>query len=67
MLYAKFNKNRNFKANPWGVKFWYFDGFSHRENGPAFQRFDGAKCWYLNGEFYTEEEFKAELVKRGLK
>jgi len=46
-----------------GDKWWYVDNKRHREDGPAFE-YNGGKQWYLNGEYYTEEEHKAEMKKR---
>jgi hypothetical protein len=36
---------------------WYINGKRHREDGPAFERANGDKAWYINGEKLTEEEF----------
>ena len=34
------------------VKVWRSDGFVHREDGPAIERPDGTKSWYLSGVHY---------------
>jgi hypothetical protein len=33
------------------------DGEQHRTDGPAVERADGGKCWYVHGKELTEEEF----------
>ena len=43
-----------------GNKLYYSDRkmtILHREDGPAFESADGGKCWYINGEILSEEEF----------
>ena len=32
-----------------GTKEWRLNGEFHREDGPAVERADGNKLWYLNG------------------
>ena len=47
-----------------GHKLYYSDRemtIFHREDGPAFESADGGKCWYINGEPLTEEEFNARM------
>ena len=39
-----------------GDKSWYLNDKLHREDGPAFEGFDGHKEWWLNGTEVTEEE-----------
>lgn len=39
------------------------DGRFHREDGPAVERADGTKYWYLNDKKYTEEEFLKKTSK----
>jgi hypothetical protein len=36
---------------------WYKLGTNqlHREDGPAIERSDGTKCWYLNGKLHCED------------
>ena len=36
---------------------------SHREDGPAVERSNGEKAWYLNGERVTEEEHRIHTQK----
>ena len=43
-----------------GDKFWYQNDKLHRLDGPAIERVDGTKYWYLDGIPYTEEEFEAK-------
>ena len=41
-----------------GDKFYYKDkkmNIRHREDGPAVERADGDKVWYLNGERHRED------------
>ena len=40
-----------------GTKYWYRDGLIHRENGPAVEWYDGSKRYYLEGWWYSEEEY----------
>ena len=42
-----------------GDKHWCLNGKLHREDGPAIERADGSKSWYLNDEELTEAEFNA--------
>ena len=42
-----------------GDKHWGLNGKLHREDGPAIERADGSKSWYLNDEELTEAEFNA--------
>ena len=42
-----------------GDKHWFLNGKLHREDGPAIERADGSKSWYLNDEELTEAEFNA--------
>jgi len=50
-----------------GQKEWYIDGKRHREDGPAIEYTDGTKSWWLNNKKYSKEDWKVELIKRGLK
>ena len=34
----------------YGTKAWFLNGKLHREEGPAVERPDGTKEWYLNDE-----------------
>ena len=42
-----------------GDKHWCLNGKLHREDGPAIERADGSKSWYLNDEELSEAEFNA--------
>jgi hypothetical protein len=44
-----------------GSKKWFKENNIHRGNGPAVEYYDGRKLWYINGEVYTEEEYKNEM------
>ena len=37
-------------VDPWGSKYWYKDDKRHREDGPAVDRSNEYKLWYLDGE-----------------
>ena len=38
-----------------GSKFWYLNGKSHREDGPAYEGANGTKWWYINGKHHRED------------
>ena len=40
---------------PDGDKFWYLNGLSHREDGPAIELANGYKAWWFNGERHRED------------
>ena len=40
-----------------GTKEWYLDNKLHREDGPAVERADGDKAWFLNGKKLSERSF----------
>ena len=42
-----------------GDKHWCLNGKLHREDGPAIERADGSKSWYLNDEELSEAKFNA--------
>ena len=46
-----------------GDTFWYSDGRLHRTDGPAVERANGTKEWYLNGVRLTEAQFVARTKK----
>jgi len=37
---------------------WYLNNQLHRTDGPAIERADGTRLWYLNDQEMTETEFK---------
>jgi len=43
-----------------GTKYWLKNGKFHRLDGPAieYSNSDSDRYWYIEGERYTEEEFK---------
>jgi hypothetical protein len=43
------------------INYWYLNGELHREDGPAIERANGTKAWYLNGKQLTEEEFNRKM------
>jgi len=44
------------KVDDRGTKYWFLNGYFHREDGPAIEYRDGSKYWYLDGEQLTEDE-----------
>ena len=54
-------KSKSVTTN-YGIKYWVCDGQIHREDGPGIEYINtGTKSWYLNGENYSEEEYKKKL------
>jgi hypothetical protein len=54
------------RINDLGSKYYFKDKemkILHREDGPAVERINGDKYWYLNNVSYTEEEFKKRTAK----
>ena len=46
------------KISPNGTKHWFLNdefGEMHREDGPAIERANGDKMWFLNGEVHRED------------
>ena len=41
-----------------GSKHWYQRSRLHCEHGPAIERADGSKAWYLDGVKLTQEEWE---------
>ena len=39
-----------------GAKQWFLNGKLHREDGPAIERSDESKEWWLEGCWYQEEK-----------
>ena len=37
--------------------FWHLNGKRHREDGPAIERADGDKFWYIDDNWLTEQQF----------
>ena len=44
------------KVDSDGTKRWFLKGKLHREDGPAVERSNGSKFWYLHGEEVTWKE-----------
>jgi len=44
------------------IQEWFKDGEKHRTEGPAMIYFDGRLEWWLNGIFYTKEEWFEALT-----
>jgi len=49
-----------------GGRSWWLNDKLHRENGPAVEHANGIKEWYLNGKEYSEQDYKLELIRRGI-
>ncbi len=54
------------------TKIYFLNGSFHRHDGPAIERSDGTKYWYLNDCFYTENSFiivtrLVRIIKRNFK
>jgi len=44
-----------------GTKYWFLNGKSHREDGPAIEYASGTKYWFLNGNLHREDGPAIEL------
>jgi len=59
LVYDEFiKKNREFTGlviDCDGDKFWFLNGTSHREDGPALEWANGTKYWYLKGKLHRED------------
>lgn len=54
-------------VNSFGTKWWYKEGYIHREDGPAIEYANGSKKWYYEGEHIdcsSQEEFEKLLKLR---
>ena len=52
------SKEQFIHVETFGNKFYYSDRemtIRHREDGPAIERADGAKYWYINGKRHRED------------
>jgi len=58
------------KIDKYGNREWYNkSGKRHREDGPAVEMNSGGKYWYLNGTYYTEEEYnnvKSSILSKNI-
>ena len=45
-----------------GNKYWYKEGYIHREDGPAIEYVDGEKLWYKEGKRHREDGPAIERV-----
>lgn len=52
-------------AKEWkdGAKSWWKKGLRHREDGHAIEYADGNKEYWLNNQYYSKEEWEAEVAK----
>ena len=48
-----------------GTKFWFLNGKSHREDGPAIEWASGDKYWYLNDKLHREDGPAIEYANGG--
>lgn len=46
---------------PNGTKDWCLNDKLHRLDGPAVEYSNGVKEWYIDGQAYTESEFKKKI------
>jgi len=54
------------KTTKLGEEVWLYENKLHREDGPALKFVSGGISWYLDGNSYTEENWKFEMRKRKL-
>ena len=57
-------KPQYIKIDEYRNKFYFPDKemtIYHREDGPAVERNNGNKGWYLNGNKYSEEDFNEKM------
>ena len=38
------------------------EGYLHRDDGPAIEKYDGGKCWYVNNELHRVDGPAVELI-----
>ena len=38
------------EINSYGDKYWHVNGMLHREDGPAYEGFNGTKQWWINNQ-----------------
>ena len=50
-----------------GSKAWLVNGKLHCEDGPAFQYANGINKYFLEGEEFTKEEYRAKMRLRKIK
>ena len=46
-----------------GNTYWRIGGKLHRLDGPAYEGTNGYKWWHIDGEEYTEEDFRKKIAK----
>ena len=47
-----------------GTVRYYLNGRLHRTDGPAIERADGYKEWYINGKKYSEQSFNEYIESK---
>jgi hypothetical protein len=45
-----------------GSKFWFFEGYLHRTDGPAVEYANGRKEWFFDGVEFTEQEWMNNVL-----
>jgi len=67
MNFKKYKEGK-YSVKEWsdGSKAWFFKRVLHKENGPACD-YKEYKKWFLEGEEYTEKEWRLEMRKKKLK
>ena len=59
-------KKPEFSVNVFGTKQWILNEKYHREDGPAIERANGSKSWYLNHEKVHPETIVDLWLSRGV-
>ena len=50
-------------AENYGSRTWRKDYYLHREDGPAVERYDGTRIWYLNGYMVSRKQHRKAVQK----
>jgi hypothetical protein len=55
---GKYKPNLNGELDEDGDRLWTnSEGEYHREDGPAIEYADGDKYWYINGKYFSKDEW----------
>ena len=57
------NTDCEIKLDSDGTKYWYQNGELHRTDGPAVEFASGDREWYIEGKYFTEEQFNQQTKK----
>ena len=49
-------------VSDFGLKIWFIDGLRHRLDGPAVERSDSSKEWWVNGQGVFEQDFPSAVI-----